>query len=202
MSAKQRPPGRSLGGRQRDARHGRSERPDRSGDRPAAVLADDEAEGEQALEVDGRTAVGPPQLVALDTPVAQPAVGPPGEPRQAALDHGSPPPVDGVEVVGRGLGPGGEEMTVMGMQHDDPPLARVVQRLRSGQVLQLAPKVARPLVVRATVIPAGQVSVAASSSISKSSRSKPPGTAGRNGGGLMTALLALRSRWSRNSPVP
>lgn len=47
-----------------------------SGDGPAAVVAGDEAEGDQALQVDSRTAMRPPQLVALDAAVAQLAVVP------------------------------------------------------------------------------------------------------------------------------
>lgn len=76
-------------------------------------------------------------------------------------------------------------MVVMGMEQDLAAASCRGATAGSGHALQLAPKVARPLAVRATVIPAGQVMVAAWASISKSSWSKPLGTAGRSGGGLV-----------------
>ena len=50
------------------------------------------------------------------------------------------------------------------------PALAVVQRDRTGQVAQWAPKRAEPLVVMPTVMPSGQVTVRASRSMPKSSR--------------------------------
>ncbi|MDQ3537895.1 MAG: hypothetical protein M3415_03730 [Actinomycetota bacterium] len=61
------------------------------------------------------------------------------------------------------------------------PVRLVVQRARSGQAWQRRPKVALPLALIGTVSPLGQVTVRLSWSTRKSSRSNPPGTAGRSG---------------------
>jgi len=56
----------------------------------------------------------------------------------------------------------------------------VVQRWRSGQPRHSDPKMALPLLVMRTVLPAGQVAVARAVSMVKSSTVNPPGTAARD----------------------
>ena len=81
--------------------------------------------------------------------------------------------------------------------------AAVVQRARSGQPRQAAPKVTA---LRSRVIgrvsPAGQVTVPAASSTVKSSRVNPPGTGGRSGHGLITAVCPASASAASTSPVP
>lgn len=66
------------------------------------------------------------------------------------------------------------------------PVRALVQRRRSGQRRQCFAKLAVREAPMVTVCPAGQVTVPAAVSMSKSSRLNPPGTAERNTGGLMT----------------
>jgi hypothetical protein len=66
------------------------------------------------------------------------------------------------------------------------PLVAVVQRARSGQSAHARPKVTVRFGLIVRVCPPGQVTVRACSSMVKSSRVNPPGTAGVNGLGLIT----------------
>jgi hypothetical protein len=78
----------------------------------------------------------------------------------------------------------------------------VVQRARSGQPWQRAPKTAvRVRVIRA-VSPFGQVTMAAASSTVNSSIVNPPSTAGRSGHGLMIAVCPPSATAASSSPVP
>ena len=81
------------------------------------------------------------------------------------------------------------------------PAFAVVHCCRTGHVVQWAPKRAEPFFVIVTVMSSGQVTVRASRSKVKSSRVNPPGTPGRNGGGLITAAMSRSSRCARNSPA-
>jgi hypothetical protein len=78
----------------------------------------------------------------------------------------------------------------------------VVQRSRSGQPRQAAPKVTWRRAVTGRVMPAGQVTVPAASSGMKSSRVYPPGTAGVSGCGFITASCPAAARAARRRPVP
>lgn len=64
----------------------------------------------------------------------------------------------------------------------------LVQWWRSGQSRQAAPKVTLRFVLIGQIRPFGQVTVAVSSSTVKSSKVKPPSTAGLSGLGLMIAV--------------
>ena len=77
-----------------------------------------------------------------------------------------------------------------------------MQRERSGQVRQAAPKTTWRDGGMVRVIPAGQVTVPACSSTAKSSRVNPPSTAGCTGLGLITARCPALPIASRRSPVP
>ena len=80
------------------------------------------------------------------------------------------------------------------------PRALVVQRARSGQRSQFVSSWALPFAVMVAVTPAGHVSVVPT--WWKSSMVNPPGTAGCNGPGLITARNLRRRRCARNSPEP
>jgi hypothetical protein len=84
-----------------------------SGDRPGAPVG--EAEADEALEVDGGAAVGPPELVAVEAAVTEPPVGAPYEPGDGAFDHGSMFSVGGLEVGGGGVRSGRGEQVVVGV---------------------------------------------------------------------------------------
>jgi hypothetical protein len=62
----------------------------------------------------------------------------------------------------------------------------VVHRCRSRQPTHSLPKVTVRLGLIGRVCPAGQLTAPAGSSMVKSSRLNPPGTAGRSGFGLIT----------------
>ena len=68
----------------------------------------------------------------------------------------------------------------------DRPSLAVVHQGRSGQPAQAAPKATARAGLIGRVMPAGQVTVPACSSMVKSSAVNPPGTAGRSGPGLIT----------------
>ena len=78
----------------------------------------------------------------------------------------------------------------------------MVQRARSGQPWQAAPKVTRRVRLIRRVTPLGQVAVPAASSTVKSSAVNPPGTAGCRGHGLITAVCPAVSSAASASPVP
>ena len=99
------------------------------------------------------------------------------------------PAVGGLEVRVGGAGPVRPLQRVVRVQMQGAPAAAVVQRARSGQPRQAAPKVTARVRLIGRVIPFGQVAVPAASSTVKSSRVNPPGTAGRSGQGLITARV-------------
>ena len=68
----------------------------------------------------------------------------------------------------------------------DRPSLAVVHRARSGQSAHTAPKVTVRFGLMVRVCPPGQVTVPACSSMAKSSRVNPPGTAGSSGLALIT----------------
>ncbi len=77
-----------------------------------------------------------------------------------------------------------------------------MQRARIGQPRQAAPKVTERRGAIGRVIPFGQVTVPAASSTVKSSRVNPPGTVGRSGHGLITAVCPACCSAAKASPVP
>ena len=82
------------------------------------------------------------------------------------------------------------------------PLVLAVHRARRGQSRQGAPNVAVPLAVICRVCPAGQVTVPVVVSMVKSSAVNPPGTAGRSGIGLITAVWPASASTARAGPLP
>src|SRR5262249_34606279 len=169
---------------------------------PGAVAGAGEPEVDEPAEVEGGGPVVEPDVVLGDAAVAGG-----DEPGDGRLDR-RPPPAVFVLPGGVGGGPaGGGQQGVLGVDGQNAPGlgggAALAQRAAAAARFELGCPVAislgRP---RATVCPAGQVTVPAWSSMVKSSRVKPPGTAGRSSGGLITAGWPAARRCSRSSPVP
>ncbi len=141
-------------------------------------------------------------MVLGDPSVADPAVSVGDQPGDGTLDHGTPLPVVVGEVA---LLPRSTRLDQQGV------VGGVVvgsgrpcwwcRRGRSGQVAQRMPNTAWRVAVRVTVWPAGQVAVAATSAITKSSRPKRPALA-EIGEGLDRRLVAGSARAARASPDP
>jgi hypothetical protein len=91
----------------------------RGGDGPVPGGVGGESERDEAPEVDGSAAVRPVEVVAVDAAVGQSAVSG-HEPGQGPFDEGSASVV-GVELIGAGLGAGGDEQVVVFVHDDDTP---------------------------------------------------------------------------------
>src|SRR5438128_5093140 len=124
------------------------------------------------------------------------------EPCDRTLDHRTPSSVVRGEVA---LMPGPsrlDKLCVVDVDAQVLPDFDVVHRGASGHPRHRTPNVAEPLEVMATVCPAGQVTVRASRSMTKSSRSNPPGTAGRSAIALMAWVCSALRSAARVSPEP
>src|SRR5260370_41501854 len=84
----------------------------------------------------------------------------------------------------------------------DRPSAAVVHRCRSGQPTHSLPKVTVRFGLIGRVCPAGQVTAPAGSSMAKSPRANPPGTAGHSGLGLSTVSRPATRYARRAAPGP
>jgi hypothetical protein len=83
------------------------------------------------------------------------------------------------------------------------PRALVVQQARSVHPVQRSPNfAARFTGVKATVCPAGQLTVPAASSTAKSAAVNPPAMSDRVGHGLITAVCPAAARAASIAPVP
>jgi hypothetical protein len=133
--------------------------------------------------------------------VAQSPVAGLDEPGDGAFDRWSPAAVVGLPAgVGGGLTAGGCLEVVARAEGPDTsglgfgaPLASVKEALRWW--------CCPPASDRGTVCPAGQVTMAAVVSMTKSSRVNPPGTAGRSGAGLRISRCPASWRAWRTPPV-